>query len=186
MRRLWERIENWYKTNAPELLDVLNSGASEQEIALAEQKLGVSFPDDFRESLKIHNGQDPDAPRFLYGYELLSLSRIVDEWNIWRELLKGGHFDDSHEAVEPDEGIKQRWWDVGWIPITADGAGNNYCLDLAPTPEGNLGQIIDMDHEVVTRSLLAPSFSSWLEGQIAELETGNYELVDGELDEVYE
>jgi cell wall assembly regulator SMI1 len=78
---IWERIETWLRNNAPELLNNLNSGATINEIARVEGVVGVSFPEDFRLSLSIHNGQKNSSPRFFYGNcKLLSLSHIEEIW----------------------------------------------------------------------------------------------------------
>ena len=62
----------------------------------------------------------------------------------------------------PDKGIKNDWWNDSWIPITYDGSGNHYCLDLDPTEEGIYGQIIRMWHDDAERTLVANSFKEWI------------------------
>jgi cell wall assembly regulator SMI1 len=68
MRDLWDRLERWITENVPEWLEQLNPGASEEEIAKAERELGVRFPEDFRESLKIHNGEKPGGIGIIEGF----------------------------------------------------------------------------------------------------------------------
>jgi cell wall assembly regulator SMI1 len=53
MKELWEMLETWLKANYPELLDSLNDGATDEMIIEAEKKMGIKFPTDFIESLKI-------------------------------------------------------------------------------------------------------------------------------------
>jgi cell wall assembly regulator SMI1 len=44
-------------------------------------------------------------------------------------------------------GIAPAFWHKGWIPFASNGAGDYYCLDLAPVEEGDIGQIISFNHE---------------------------------------
>ena len=39
------------------------------------------------------------------------------------------------------------YWQPAWVPIARDGAGNTYCVDLAPGPHGVLGQIVSMESQ---------------------------------------
>ena len=87
MQELWERIERWLATNAPELHAALQPGASEAEINDAEAALGISFPADVRASFAIHDGQDTDASWVWEDRELLSLADICSEWAIKKKLL---------------------------------------------------------------------------------------------------
>ena len=93
MRAIWTRIENWLANNAPKLLRNLNPGATDEEIASTEEFLGISFPDNFKDSYRIHNGQrsyieTPDEQQIDYClmgmWQLLSLDRIKDEWSCWK------------------------------------------------------------------------------------------------------
>jgi cell wall assembly regulator SMI1 len=61
----------------------------------------------------------------------LSLDRIVHEWTLWKELLDSNTF--AGYLSEPDNGIRNDCYNQSWIPFTYNGAGDNYCLDLAPS-----------------------------------------------------
>lgn len=176
IEEIWTRIDTWLAANAPEMLEALNPGASDNDIADTETFLGVTFPDDVRASYKIHDGQLPDQPGLLDAREFLSLERIRDEWKVWKELLDGGDFDGINS--EPHEGIKNDWWNPAWIPLTYDGAGNHDCLDLDPAPGGKVGQIIEMWHDDAERVLVSPGFKPWLQEFAVGLEAGDYVMSD--------
>jgi len=74
----WHRIDFWLETNVKQVADGLRSGASPDQIADAERRLGVEFPDDVRSSYLLHDGQDGGA--LMDMYELLSLDAIVTYW----------------------------------------------------------------------------------------------------------
>lgn len=170
----WTRIETWLGTNAPDVLAALNPGASDKSIAEAEEAIGVTFPDDVKASYAMHDGQEPDGLTLMPNGEFLSLERMREEWDIWKELLDAGDFEGNESS--PAKGVKNDWWNPAWIPITSDGAGNHDCLDLDPAKGGNVGQVITMYHDEDTREIEAPSFAEWLEVLANGLENGDYVL----------
>lgn len=175
MQDIWTQIEDWLKTNAPSVLETLQSGASETEIAELEQLLSLRLPDDVRASYRIHNGQSTYSYGLIDGREFLSLERIKDEWLIWKDLLDRGTFqtDDGHDqGSDPAPGIRNVWWSAKWIPLTYDGSGNHDCLDLDPAPGGSIGQIISMWHDDAAREIVAGSFRAWLVQYAEGLKSG--------------
>lgn len=172
MQSTWDRISAWLSTNAPTVYSSLRPGASEEAIAATEATLGVRFPDDLRQSLAIHDGQDEEAPGLINGCELLSLERIVDEWSIWTELLNEGEFDGL--TSESDDPVRGDWWNKAWVPLTYDGMGNHHCLDLDPADGGKVGQVIVMMQDDAYRPVIAPNYADWLEAFAEDLESGVY------------
>ena len=171
---VWQRIDRWLGVNAPEVLNVLQPGATEAEIRETEKFLSVEFPDDVKDSYRIHNGQSNEKVGFIKGLEFLSLKRIRDEWTNWKDLLDSGAFEDWESESEKE--IQADWWNRKWIPLTHDWGGNHECLDLTPTEYGKVGQIISMWHDDGARQVIAESFSHWLEQFAEELEAGKYIL----------
>lgn len=168
---VWERIEKWLATNASQAPDILNTGATVQEVADAEAELGFTLPPDVRAIYERHNGQTEDAPSLFPGKSFLSLSDVLVQWNIWRELDLG---DGGNEVV----GVQNKhWWNPKWLPITHDGGGNHLALDLAPGDGGTIGQIIDFDHEVWVSGIVATSFVEYLKSYADSLEAGTYVFV---------
>lgn len=172
----WTSIHNWLNENVPELLESLGDSANTQAISDAEKALQVDLPADFKASLGIHDGQSNESMGFVEASEFLSLSRMVDEWNVWKSLLDGGEFaDTSSEPVGP---IKSDWWNPRWIPFTYDGAGNHLCIDLDPAEGGTKGQVITMWHDDPDRRVIAPSFQAWLNKVADGLKNGDYVYSD--------
>jgi cell wall assembly regulator SMI1 len=177
MKEIWQRIEKWAAENIPQGQTLLNAGAIAEEIAETEQIFGIRFPDEIKESYSLHNGQNPDAPFLIDGRELLSLQRMRDEWQIWKDLLDSGTFGEN-KALPTSICIKNNWWNPKWIPLTYDGAGNHDCLDLTPNAAGNYGQIIGMWHDESERYLVSTSWRDWLEEIASDLEAGNLVFSD--------
>ena len=175
MEDIWIRIESWMQINAPKVLKSLQRGASETQIIEFEDFLSITLPEDIKSSYRIHNGQSRNGCGLIYGREFLSLQRIKDEWEVWKELLDDGVFNDEDgkdQGSNPVPGIRNLWWSENWIPLTYDGTGNHDCIDLDPDEGGTVGQIITMWHDDADRSIIAPSFGAWLKQYADGLESG--------------
>lgn len=170
MKDSWDLIEQKLKQIVPETSIKLNNGVSDSDIQNLEKIIGAKLPHDFIIFYRVHNGQSRDGAALIDGEELLSFDRIIEEWNIWNDLLNNNTFENS--VASPDAGIKSNWWNPLWIPITYDGNGNHYCLDLDPTKEGSYGQIIRMWHDDDVRSLIAKSFKEWIKDYTNKLISG--------------
>jgi cell wall assembly regulator SMI1 len=181
MQEIWLRIEDWLRDNAPKCLDVLASGASDTQISELEEHLSIQLPEDVKASYRIHNGQTAYEYGLFNGCEFLSLERIKNEWQIWKDLLDSGTFqsaDGQDQGCDPDLGVANVWWSAKWIPLTYDGSGNHDCLDLAPAEGGKVGQIISMWHDDAERKIIAPSFRDWLQSYAEGLESGKFVFSD--------
>lgn len=174
MEQHWIRFENYLQKNAPHLLLLINSGATQADIDRLESLINKKLPEDFVSFYKIHNGQDEEKGRegLIDSEELLPVDAIIDQWQCWKDLLYDGTFEGI--TSEPDLGVKNDWWNPLWIPFTYDGSGNHICVDLDPTPNGNFGQIIRMWHDAGDRIVYASSFREYISDYITGLETGKF------------
>lgn len=172
MQEVWKRIESWLSTQESELWKGLNPGATDAEIAETEAFLGVTFPEEVRECYRIHNGQQPDAPGLFPGGEFLSLQQICAQWKIWKDLLDRGDLKDSFAL--PNNLVRDDPWNIAWIPITHNGGGDHYCLDLDPAEGGTVGQTFDFHHDNPEYVVAAPNLTTWLQELADGLESGKY------------
>ncbi|GAA0595167.1 SMI1/KNR4 family protein [Streptomyces crystallinus] len=170
---VWEDIEQWYAAQGgPHLL---LPPARDEQIDSVEATLGVQLPEEVRTSLRRHDGTaDGGWPKG----RLLSCDGILSETGVWRELLADGTFDDLKGFHSGGKALKPGWWNTGWVCVDADGAGNGSALDLSPGPEGKVGQVIDMDHEVGPSGPIAGDFVGYLRDIAARLE--EFSVVDGQ------
>lgn len=176
MREIWQRIESWLSQYAPPVLQSLRSGATEQEIASAETALGQPFPNDYRESLSLHDGQMVNqygcSPPFTHGLDLFPLAKTISRRQGVSELLDERLRQDL--TISTHGPVRPVWWDRLWIPFADDGNGNYCCLDLNPAAGGHVGQIIRVWNESHLRTVVAGSFRAWLDYFADELEAGGY------------
>ncbi len=167
---IWTQLRKWIAVDAPDLEQNLQKGAVAKEILALEQHLGVTLPEDYKEFLSLCNGQADEYEASFYAGQLLSIADVQNQWNMWQELLENKTFAGIHS--QPSKGIQNDWWNSKWIPFTHDGAGNHLCLDLAPTKDGTVGQVIRMWHDDPERTVKYPSFTAWLEEIWVGIETG--------------
>jgi cell wall assembly regulator SMI1 len=181
MKELWKRLETWLVVHYPELIDSLNNGATDDMIFDAEEKMGIRFPNDFVESLKIHNGQKDDFyPGLIGGHQLLSVDEIVAEWQMWTNQLDKGVFYDWDELNFNTNKVKtDQWWRTKWIPIACR-RNDNYCLDLDPSADGNQGQVIEFLHEYENREVVGASYKECFKEMVENLENGTFYLQEDE------
>ena len=183
MKNTWEKLRKIFQDKYPQILETLNPGADLIDIEELEQKIGVRLPDSFKEFYQIHNGQKRTSLSLFDGDYLMSIDEIFNEWVLWKEIISKIESDilhvyDDKLISEPDFGIRNKWWNIAWIPITSDGCGDNFCIDLDPTESGNAGQIIRMIHDHPRRELIAKSFDDWINQYISDLEADKYYFSD--------
>ncbi|MFJ3301488.1 SMI1/KNR4 family protein [Streptomyces bacillaris] len=87
----WTRIDAWLREHAPRTFATLRPPAGSEEIAAAQQELGVVFPPDLVASLLRHNGalEGPEAFRFSTGDRLLGVSGILGDTGFMRGVDQG-------------------------------------------------------------------------------------------------
>ena len=169
MKKELDKFKQWLALNYSDGLLDLYSPATNDEIEELRSALGVDLPDDFISVLKIHNGQKGEAAWLFDSQEFLSTQRIIEEFNIWKNLLETKL---QGKVSVADDGVKNEWWNINWIPFTSDGCGDHYCLDLSPTASGIKGQIITLWYELDEREIVSQSFSLWFKEYVELLNSG--------------
>jgi cell wall assembly regulator SMI1 len=182
MQDIWNRIESWLKVNAPEIHSDLLPGAADEEVRSAEEHLGVKFPEDAKASFRIHNGQRGMASPLMGEWQLLPLENVMSQWDIMKGLSDAGKF--ANVKSKPVGPVRDDWWNVKWVPLAYNGAGDLQCLDFDPAPGGAAGQMISFWHMDEKRERLSNDFRSWLQGFADDLEAGKYKVEDGTLNKV--
>jgi cell wall assembly regulator SMI1 len=178
VKSAWHRISAWYAANTPDGTLVLAPGASEIEIVNFENEIGLHLPEDLRASFALHNGTLNEG-YLLYHGELLSLkkiSKLCKEYSQWQKNENWGLGPD-YETDFIEGPIKPIWWNPLRIPLT-DNSGDGVMADFDPATGGQLGQIIEFDHEVGPRKVFASGFGRWLNYLADGLEKGDYVYIE--------
>jgi len=84
----WAKIDSWAEDNYPELFDQLCEGCTVNDLNELEHQLDCSLPQDVRDSLAIHDGQERggNPTGIIFGSMLLDCEEIVQEWDNWRKV----------------------------------------------------------------------------------------------------
>lgn len=188
---IWNRIKEWGVSNAPEMLGDLNPGAAEEDISALEAELGCQMPADFKESLKIHNGESDGWPCKVFADcgAYLGTDRIIEAWKqrlaIAEEMSEhGSDIEDVEEQIREGfisvEGeVRPAMFLREWIPIMDSNGDIFWAIDLNPAEGGKPGQIIAVDWEGCSWKVVAGSFAEFIQQYADRLERGEYRIVDG-------
>ena len=91
----WKKIDRWSEKNYEELYDQLGEGCTQNDINELEHEFECCLPQDVRDSLCIHDGQERGGrpTGIIFGCMLLDCEEIVQEWKHWKvvkeEYLSG-------------------------------------------------------------------------------------------------
>lgn len=190
----WDRIVRWMEQNTPDRSASLLPPATSDELQSSADALSVEFPEDFILLYKQANGlrlamdnsfscyPKPMGRRSFdrMSFSPMNLSHIVQEWEMMKELLDDGEFDDfekSDNGEASDKGdthrfVKNVWWNIRWIPFAENGGGDYFFIDLDPAEAGTSGQVVSHSHETGEHKLLAPSLGAYLADLADAMEKG--------------
>lgn len=175
IRAVWTRIERVLEECAPDTARTLAPPARDAEINDLEAAVGLSLPEDFRKSLRIHNGQDDPTRchRFCIEGVLATTKQIAETWQMLTEL--DGQF--RCQDCQWDTHGHGEWWNRHWVPFTA-GDGDCLCINLDPQvrPGGVHGEIVCHVHDSRHEPGIARSYGDWLEAIAERLENRDFTI----------
>lgn len=84
----WSRIDNWAEEHYFELFDQLGEGCTINDLNDLEHQLDCSLPQDVRDSLMVHDGQERGGipTGIIFSGMLMDAEEIVQEWETWRRV----------------------------------------------------------------------------------------------------
>jgi cell wall assembly regulator SMI1 len=180
----WTRVEAGLGRVLPDSLRYLSAPAPDPAIDALEAALAVPLPQDFRASLRIHNGtvlgrmpsRDPSPVPLecLYDTDL-----IIERTRMWRD---GYHpepnWDDprvwaymvDQEMVWLNGPLRPIIGSPGTVVVGDMNGDVQWLLDFDPAPGGTPGQVVRVDVECASWDVLAPSWTQLLVRYAEELE----------------
>lgn len=183
MEQDFEKIEGWLGENAQKILNhSLQMPATENELNDLEETIGKRLPSDFKALYLWHNGLD-DQDNFgslFYGMDFFPVSRIIEEY-----LYKKENYASENIALQKaDKEIDPaNMYNAEWMKFGFDGSHTSLLLDLAPSSQGNNGQIIFLDDEYETGILVASSTQELVKMFKNDLENNLYQLDEDALED---
>ncbi|PVC83040.1 SMI1/KNR4 family protein [Streptomyces sp. CS131] len=161
-----ESLERTLRERLPDAI-----GATEEEIAAAEARLGVRLPEELKALYRVTRarwedwGDDYEAADGVFAAVRCELSS-VDELYIAEASTRRCRWEfAAMKAVETPPGAEVQGLvgSPGWIVFAENGGGDQLAVDLTPGPRGHTGQIILIGHEEsVGATLLADSLTDWV------------------------
>ncbi|MGX9890294.1 SMI1/KNR4 family protein [Streptomyces sp. NPDC002276] len=151
-------------------------GATEEEIAAAETRLGFALPAELKALYGVtrarwedHDGDDESEEREAeaLGCEPFDLDGLYVADASYRRSAWGIG---ALEAVNtpPDAAVQGLVGSPGWIVFGDNGGGDRLAVDLTPGPRGHVGQVILLSHEEDTgAALIADSLTDLVLGRLA-------------------
>nr|POE65184.1 glucan synthesis regulatory protein [Quercus suber] len=123
----WKRIDRWLEDNYEELFENLGFAATINDVNELEHELDCTLPQEVRESVQIHDGQERGGipTGVIFGCMLLDCEEIVQEWRQWRSV---------NEAYLSDD----RGYEIPQAPIKAFAGSSASTVPVAqPSPSAN-------------------------------------------------
>jgi ankyrin repeat protein len=185
MEGIWKRIGAWYARNHPTYAENLERSrpATPAKVAALEEALETELPADFRAFLLRFGGGAPSGRGMsIAEYDVLHVEQILRRWKGLGKLREEGVFAEAvpHELSEDQKQVAWTWWHPGWIPFAQDGGGNLYCVDLAPGPRGDRGQVIGWEMHGGPLRPRAASLEAFFGAYLEKLMDGRIQLHDDE------
>lgn len=161
----------------PDFQQYLNTGAKEEQLEQLAREAGCSLPDELLELYRRFDGEDMDRMvGFLAGLEFLPLKKVLSDFAFFRGR------EDEMTAMGTDTIREESLCRLNWIPIAYDCARAWLVVDLNPTEDGTVGQVITLDYDTNHCYLLADSLDSlfekmttWLRKGILVVDTKTFE-----------
>ncbi|KAK4548548.1 hypothetical protein LTR36_009458 [Oleoguttula mirabilis] len=103
----WKRIDHWLEDNYEELFEQLGFGATVNDVNELEHELDCTLPQEVRESLQIHDGQERGGmpTGMIFGCMLLDCEEIMQEWQNWR-VVNEAYLQEAQNYEIPQAPIK--------------------------------------------------------------------------------
>lgn len=157
IHEIWCEIENWVKN---EEHTNLNPPMKPDEIKMLESKTGLKLPSDLIESLAIHNGSSYLQPcEGTFNSAKNIIETIANQKETMLEIF--GDTEEDIDTLEVDYRIQRTYWSDSWIPFFYTD-WSNICIDLNPSREGIIGQIIEIEMETLDINYITDSYLSFL------------------------
>ena len=144
----WDSVVSALQQLAPHIAQHLEAGVTSAEIKQAEQRLHLILPDDVKAWYRLANGRSKqdDFWKFLVDtWHWLPIEYLG--WQEWMAPL-GVHLPTEIVPIRgkfllsADARIQPVWKHPQWIPFMIHNQRAVLCIDMAPTAQGQVGQII--------------------------------------------
>ncbi|NUP39190.1 MAG: SMI1/KNR4 family protein [Streptomyces sp.] len=160
--------------------------ASEEDLAAAEEELGVALPPDLRALYGIADGEGDGVVNPLFDRQewlpLAEIGDLDDEWLDIAQEWKLGPWRQTVFDAQPPNTVRRSRLRAGWIRFAFDTGGNWLAVDMDPGPKGRPGQVIAVGVDYTRGpAYVADSVTTFLRRLVEALERGDYRHHDKSL-----
>lgn len=179
LEKSWVRIHAWLGSNANNILESLQGPANITEISKLEELAGTTLPQQLVEFYSQHNGINPDCyANLIYGINFIPIENTIEQISNYESL------NDQQPLKYADTEIDSSYtFGKKRVPIADDSGTCLLCVDLDPSENGILGQVILLDYDSSAALKLANSIEELLEKFAEDLESGKYTLLPEALED---
>lgn len=181
MNERWNLIENAFSSRGIAPAELFQPPATSEQFEQLSSVTSLTLPAEAESFYRIHNGQQLGVLGVLFGIELLSIPRIIENWRNWEAVADDGLNEDLADSMssDPPDYIKPLYVNLRWLPLTHDQGGNHIGLDFDPGPQGSIGQIITFGRDDEEKKLVASNFTDFIDMVIEELQSIDWKLEPG-------
>ncbi|XP_041445771.1 F-box only protein 3 [Xenopus laevis] len=169
LKQAWDSLKQYLAEHCPKMITSIKAGVLERDLNGVEEKIGCKLPDDYRCSLRIHNGQKLVVPGLMGSMALSNHYRSEDFLDI--DTAAGG--------FQRRMGLNQ------CLPITfcihtglsqylaladTDGRRRNEIFYQCPDQTAHNPAAIDM-------FITGTSFSQWFTSYVQHVVSGDYPII---------
>ncbi|XP_067837679.1 F-box only protein 3, partial [Heptranchias perlo] len=169
LKRAWENLKGYLERKCPRMITSLNAGLTEQELDTVEERIHFKLPNDYRCSLRIHNGQRLVVPGLMGSMALSSHYRSEDLLDI--DTAAGG--------FQQRKGLKH------CLPLTFcihTGLSQYMALDEVEgrRPCDIFYRCVDQmasDPSAIDMFITGSSFTEWFTSYVHNVMSGGYPII---------
>nr|WSZ18807.1 SMI1/KNR4 family protein [Streptomyces canus] len=149
LTRAWDGIDEWLLSHAPASYASLKEPATDADLAVLEEALGVPLPEELILLLRRHNGASAPHERPAVGSAGFFLPR-ADRLLSAQEMRE--HHAMRNRLLDEDESghLSPTWWHREWIPFTVSNAADALFVDHCHTggkPKPTFGRVGKFSHD---------------------------------------
>jgi cell wall assembly regulator SMI1 len=172
----WRTVEEVLQRAAPELVRQLAGPAQEVQIQEFEDAIGLRLPAVVKHAYLRHDGcraSKPGQRLFVPFYRWCSLNEAAETWQRYYvdylEYKADEYMCPQEEESWRDLAVCPGAWRPEWIPIGLSNTSAILCIDMAPCPQGTIGQLIQYSGETGGR-LIARSFGHYMHALLGAID----------------
>jgi cell wall assembly regulator SMI1 len=186
---IWTRLQQRWETLCPQLpRGGLNEPATEKQVLALERLIGADLPEDVRDAYLHFNGMQRVAfnggdgvsvPRVFAGmYHWIDLQQMAIFWTQDRTVQATWERDEQEMNASVDETsnspVLRRFYSTEslWIPIGCSDSSPRLAIDLAPTKYGHRGQLINLNFEYESPTVVAAGLKASVGLLLDQLDSG--------------